>query len=159
MSLRNQAFRRKNADAMIFRRLVPFAISLLLLAGCSTSPVGLANSRPVKARRLLPDYVLYSSAEPYGAKLVVIRDAARFDALDKVKVLVDGRDVAFLNPGERLDLFVYSGDRILGLAATPGFIDSADVSHSFFFKPGHTYYLRVGVVGHTLDIRQTARID
>ena len=144
---------------MNLRHLVSAAALALLLAGCSTNPVGLASSRPVKARRLLPDYVLYSSAEPYGAKLVVIRDAAKFDALDKVKVLVDGRDVAFLNPGERLDLFVYSGDRILGVASTPGFIDSPDVSHSFFFKPGHTYYLRVGVVGHTLDIRQTTRID
>ena len=74
-------------------------------------------------------------------------------------MLVDGRDVAFIKPGERLDLYVYSGDRILGLASTPGFIDSPDVSQSFVFKSDQTYYLRVGVVGHSLDIREVSRRD
>ena len=142
---------------MNLRQLVPSAALVLLLAGCATRPVSLANSRPIKSRRLLRDYVLYSQPAPYGAKLVVIRDAARFDALETVKVLVDGRDVAFIKPGERLDLYVYSGDRILGLASTPGFIDSPDVSHTFVFKSGQTYYLRIGVVGHSLDIREVSR--
>ena len=144
---------------MNLRYLLSPGILTLLLAGCATDPVSVANSRSVKPRRLLPDYALYSQPAPYGAKLVVIRDVAKFDALETVKLEVDGRDVAFMHPGERLDLHVYSGDRILGLMSTPGFIDSPDIAHSFVFKPGRTYYLRVGVVGHSLDIRETSRIE
>ena len=102
---------------------------------------------------------MYSHPVAYGAKLVVIRDAAKFDDLERVEVQVDGRPVATLRSGERLDLYVYSGDRILGLMSTPGFLDSFELSHSFFFKPGQTYYFRVGVAGRALDIRPASPVE
>ena len=137
------------------RRLILFAASMLLLAGCATRPVPPGRSRPVSARRLRPDYALFSHPVHHGARAVVIRDAARFDRLERAEVSVDGRPVARLPPGDRLEVYVYAGAPVLTLQTTPGFVELPDVSHSYTFRPGQTYYFRVGVVGRSLDIRPT----
>ena len=139
------------------RRLVPLAASMLLLAGCATRPVPPEQARPVNPRRLRPDYALFSHPVHHGARAVVIRDAARLDRLERAEVSVDSRPIASLRPGERLEFYVYAGDHILTLQTTPGFVEVPDVSHSYTFRPGQTYYFRVGVVGRSLDLRPARR--
>ena len=142
---------------MNLRHFVFSVAPVLLLAGCATSPVPLARSRPTKPSRLFADYALYSQPVHSGAKLIIIRDTARIDRIERVQFQVDGGEIANLGSGERLELYVYPGDHILGLISTPGFLDAPDVDHSFVFRPGETYYFRVGVFGLTLDVRAASQ--
>ncbi len=137
----------------------PFALALvaaLALAGCATGPANPANARPVPSRRVLPGYAQFSHPLPHGSRVIVIRDAGRLDVPVKAEVLVDGLAVAEMAPGERLELCVYAGDRILGVSSSPGFFAAPILNHSFLFAPGRTYRFRVGVVDHYLDIHPAA---
>ncbi len=126
---------------------------MFLLTGCATRPVALANSRPVPAKRLLADYAFYSRPMVHGAKLVVIRDVGRFDQPESAQVIVDGHALAYLRPGERVEIHLYAGERLLAVSSAPGFLAAPLVVHSFGFQPGETSYFRVGIVGGQFDIR------
>ena len=134
------------------RRLASIIALGFLLAGCATRPVPVAHSRPVAAKRLLADYAFYSHPVHHGAKLVVIRDAGRFDGPESAQVIVDGHAVAFLRPGERVNLYVYAGDRQLGASADPGLLAAPLVAHPFNIQPGRTYHFRVGIVRGKFDV-------
>ena len=131
----------------------------LALTGCATNPVAPASARPVNPRRLLPDYALYSRPAPYGAKLVLVRDAAKLDAFERTVVMIDGRSVATLRPKERLDLYAFSGDHIMGLMSESGFLDPLEFNHSYVFKPGRTYYFRIGVANRSFVLKPVSRLD
>jgi hypothetical protein len=135
------------------------AVALALLGvGCATQPVRPADARPVKARRVLPEYALFSHPVPYGSKVVVVRDRARLDGFLRADLSVDGHAVAVLRPGERLDLFVYAGDHVLGLESSPGFAEIPDIYHTYSFRPGDAYELRIGVFHHALDINPANQV-
>ena len=134
------------------RLLLFVALPLCVLPGCATHPVDQADSYAVNPKRLLADYAFYDHPVHHGAKLLVIRDVGRLDEPESAQIIVDGHAISYLKSRERIEVYVYAGERILSVGSKPGFFAAPLVSHAFTFKAGRTYLVRVGIRGGQFDI-------
>ena len=130
----------------------------LVLAGCATTPTRLSESQAIKPERYYPDYQLYAKATPHAAKVIVVRDDGMLGSAAKIKVLVDGHQLAGLFQHDRLEFYVAPGDHILSADPTPNF-GVAVREHQFIFHPDQTSYFRVGHDGSAFDIQPTTQIQ
>jgi hypothetical protein len=118
--------------------------TLLLMSGCSTSPVQLSDSTMVPAGRLLPGYQAISKPGDGKAKVVVVRDSGMLGAAIKAKILVNGDAVGLLWSSERLEFYLPLGDHILGVMPEPQ-LAGALQENSYSFKDPKTYFFRFSV--------------
>lgn len=88
------------------------ALSLIALAGCSTTQVPTDKAVRVPTDRVLA----YASkpTEPYGT-IVVTRDTGLVGGACYVGILVDGRFSARIDTGEIVSLYVPVGEHLVGL--------------------------------------------
>jgi hypothetical protein len=92
--------------------------TVMLLAGCATTPVPSSSARPVPPERLLaPDFT-----KPHQglAMLVVTRDKGFLMSACEATVFVDGVKVAKLLQREQLRLFLEEGKHLVGVTADQG---------------------------------------
>jgi hypothetical protein len=87
-------------------------ITLLLLAGCSTSQVPADKALQVPTERVLA----YSAKPetPYGT-IVVTRDTGFIGGACYVGILIDGKFSARIDTGEAVSLYVPVGEHLIGL--------------------------------------------
>lgn len=142
---------------MNLRRLTPFAAALFL-TGCATTPTKISDSQPVKQERYYADYRLYALPVPHGSKVIVVRDDGVLGSAVKIKVLVDGHELAGLFQHDRLEFYVTAGDHILSTDPTPN-LGVAVKEHQFIFHADQTSYFRVGNDGTAFDIQPTTQIQ
>ena len=91
---------------------VALAISLVVLAGCASSPVPHSETILVPSSRVLAPELL--SERQGAAKITIKRDSGFIGSACTYRVFIDGRPVAQLRTGERVDFFVDPGQHILG---------------------------------------------
>lgn len=94
---------------------VALALSLAVLAGCATSPVSYSEASTVPNSRVLAPELL--SERPGTARITIKRDSGFMGSACTYKVFMDGRPVAQLRGGERVDFFVDPGQYVLGTFA------------------------------------------
>ena len=130
----------------------------ILLAGCATSPVSVAKSRPVPPNRLLSGFGAFAYPSATTAQIVVVRDSGILGAGAPAKLLVDGAPVARLRPGERVQIFVSAGDHILGVKPDPQLMGALTETSSSV-SAGRTYHFRISISETSFKIQPTAQIE
>lgn len=90
-------------------------LSVLVLAGCTTTPVLDGQSKPVPPERLL------TSQYPAEGKstLVIARDKGWLGGGCYLSVLIDGKVIARMDTGESLQVSVEPGRHLLGVSGDP----------------------------------------
>ena len=99
-------------------RFFTVIIALSLMA-CATSPVSVHQASLVPSSRMLaPQLVsqVQAQSQPTGS-LVVKRDSGLMGSACTIRVFVDAVPVADLAPSEKVELFVPSGEHIVGVTS------------------------------------------
>jgi hypothetical protein len=94
-------------------------IMALSLMACATSPVSVHQASLVPSSRMLaPQLVsqVQAQAQPTGS-LIVKRDSGLMGSACTIRVFVDAVPVADLAPSEKVELFVPSGEHIVGVTS------------------------------------------
>ena len=140
-------------------RILIAAVTVAMLAGCSTSQVS-----PDKAKAVPADRVLAFSRKPSGphGTVIVTRDTGFVGGACYVGVLIDGKFSARIDTGEVVHLYVPVGEHLIGLSGdersggTCGW-GSLRKEQSTLVQDGGVKKFRIG--GDTqvgLDIRPTS---
>ncbi|MGX8847709.1 hypothetical protein [Pseudomonas aeruginosa] len=87
------------------------AFALLLVAGCSTSPVSVETAAPAKAANV---YAYQSKPAGPSGSLTVVRDSGFVGGGCDMGVYVDGRLVARIATKEKVTLFLPVGSKVVG---------------------------------------------
>ncbi|MCP6695850.1 hypothetical protein [Pseudomonas donghuensis] len=93
-------------------RILIGAVALVLLAGCSTSPVSPEQATPVPADRLAS--FTTKPKEAYGT-VIVTRDTGWMGGGCFVAVHIDGKVAARIDTGEVARFYLPTGDHLVGL--------------------------------------------
>lgn len=101
----------------IFRRVwVSFwLISVVLVAGCATTPISYSDASPAPSSQILAPELLH--AHPGTAKVTVKRDSGFMGSACTYRVFMDGRPIVQLRGGERIDIFIEPGEHVFGALA------------------------------------------
>jgi hypothetical protein len=92
-------------------------IALSVLTACATSPVSIHQAALVPASRMLaPQLVSRVQSQPTGS-LIVKRDSGLMGSACTIRVFIDAVPVADLAPSEKVELFVPSGEHIVGVTS------------------------------------------
>jgi hypothetical protein len=94
-------------------------ILVLSLTGCATSPVSVHQAALVPSSRMLaPQLVsqVQAQAQPTGS-LIVKRDSGLMGSACTIRVFVDAVPVADLAPSEKVELFIPTGEHIVGVTS------------------------------------------
>lgn len=94
-------------------RILIGALALVVLAGCSTSPVPSSQAKSAPANQLLK-----FQNKPVGsyATLQVIRDSGHTGSMCSMAVFIDGEKAALLDPGQKAFFYIQPGQVTLGAA-------------------------------------------
>ena len=134
-----------------FDRIVIACVAAVLAAGCSSTPSKLSTAQ------LVPPERVYYSAHPTSqnsARIIVIKDEGTWASFGYHQLFLNGKLVASLRTGERVEFSVDPADYILGVlpvASTSTTGQSiggyAVTSIDQLLLAGKTYYYRVLVDG------------
>ena len=109
---------------------------VMVLAGCAATPPG-ASAVPVPGERVMA-YGTKPQGVDFGT-VVITRDSSFFGHGLVMKFAIDGKPVAEVRSGERITLFVPSGEHVF--SAQLGVNPRKDVEA--IIKPGVTRYYRL----------------
>lgn len=116
-------------------------MALLLAAGCTTPPTTEGQTTPAKMV-LAP---AMTTPDPTAGILVVQRDTGAYGMGCGHRVLLDGKPIAELDPGERITVYAKPGEHVVSVR-TPGAICPDSVSEiSTVLEVGRKTYLRTGI--------------
>lgn len=134
------------------------------VAGCSTSPVKLSESKGVDSKRLYEAYEKYKSPKSSGSKVVIVRDSGILGAAGSAALFVNGEIIARLRTKESIVLNVDTGDNLFGVA--PGTKmnwekDTIDLlEQALQVSEDKTYYYRITIhAGKGLVLQRTSQIQ
>lgn len=93
---------------------VPIVLLGCSLCGCAvaTAPISTSATTPVPQSQIIN--TAYQTSEPGDARIIVKRDTGFFASGCDFLVRVQGKVLAALKPGQRIDLYLKPGDYILG---------------------------------------------
>jgi hypothetical protein len=89
------------------------SISLILCLGCSTVPINIETAPRASSQTILDQDFL--EKRPGKATIRISRDSGLFGVAAEVFIYIDGRNVAYIEPGTVLVLHVTPGDRRIGM--------------------------------------------
>lgn len=141
-------------------KLIVGALAVVLLAGCTTSPISSGSAAPVPASRVLA----YQSPVTGGAAFLVTRDTGWMAGGGcYAAVLIDGRIAARMGTGETAKFHVTSGRHIIGMSgdADGGGLCAMQVGQpvkesAAELRPGEVQKFRISGDTNGLDIRPTS---
>lgn len=129
-------------------KVVIAAVLMAMLAACSTSPVRVADAKPIAPDRL------YITAPPTtnDGLVIVVRDTGMLGSGCGVNIFLDKRKAAFLAAGEKAEFPASAGKHMLSAAPSGhGLCGFGDAEHSqrrsliFEATPGQRIDFRVGL--------------
>lgn len=134
-----------------FDRIVIACVAATLAVGCSSTPTKLSAAQPVPSERV------YRTAHPTSqnpARIVVVKDQGTWASFGYHQLFLNGKVVASIRTGERVEFSLDPADYILGVlpvASTSTTEQSlggyAVMSIDQSILAGKTYYYRVLVDG------------
>lgn len=124
----------------------------VMLTACATSPQSTAQARPTKN-------ILDSAAitpKDGAARLIVKRDPGFVGSACAIRVLIDGRPLAELAPGEVVTAFLTPSEYIVGAIST-GVCGGGDAEASAVLRAGQLKTFRISIdEGMSIRIGPTA---
>lgn len=112
--------------------------ALALLAGCASTPVPLAEARPVSPT----EQRLFAERLPMTAPVIVRRDWGGGGRACATTIFVDGEAAAWVSTGEVATLHVPAGEVIIGAEAS-GICGGSLVEQAVTLTPDKPVYFRV----------------
>lgn len=139
-------------------KLIVGALAVVLLAGCSTTPIPLGQATPVPKDRVFSHQV--EPSEPFGT-IVVARDTGSMGGGCFLAVYLDGEVAARIDTGEVVKFRVPAGDHLVGMGIDKkggGLCSFTDMmkEQSASLKPGQVRLFRVGGDQAGFDIRPSS---
>lgn len=125
-------------------------ITLLILTGCSTTPVSYSEAAAVPANRLGIAYQKFAAEDPSTANVIILRDSGFQASLIPFHIYIDGEKVASIKIKESLSLLLTPGEHFLGIVGAGHLSETAERDgldeQVLNVKDGETYYYRVGIL-------------
>lgn len=115
------------------------ALTLLSIAGCSTSPVSAENAASVPASRL------FAFSEKNESQLVVTRDEGIVGSEIRFILHIDGMPAAEFHPGEVARFGLTPGRHVLGLSTWVIFGTSSVAESEIELKTGESVRRRISM--------------
>lgn len=100
------------------RHAIPYAFALtfsLLIQGCASTPTPISKSNPPPKNRVYASPIVSSSAP---ARVVIIKDEGAWASFGYHQIFLNGKVIASLSTGEKLDLTLDPGDYVFGVLPT-----------------------------------------
>ncbi|AYG10741.1 hypothetical protein D7M10_04195 [Pseudomonas fluorescens] len=129
------------------------ALSSVLLAGCSTSPVSSSQADPVPTNRLTA-----FQSKPAGqfGILVVTRDSGFTGSACNTILYIDGEKSAAIGSGETAKFYLPAGERIIGVNST-SMCGGGLKERSLVMESGGTKKYRISIdTSMSMDLSPTA---
>ncbi len=142
--MRSEATHRENSMKPILAAAA--ALALLMLSGCSTTPISPTDASPVP-----PDRVLAFKQPGSGVPLTVTRDSGFVASACAVDVYVNGAIAAHIRQGESVTFHIPAGETIVGAQICFG----ALVERQAQAVPGKPLWFRISYDA-ALGLHQTA---
>ena len=140
-------------DNETMRLIGLLALSSVLLAGCSTSPVSSSQADPVPTNRLTA-----FQSKPAGqfGILIVTRDSGFTGSACNTLLFIDGQKSAAISSGETAKFYVPAGERIIGVNST-ALCGGGLKERSLVMEPGGTKKYRISIdTSMSMDLSPTA---
>jgi hypothetical protein len=125
-------------------------LPVLLLVGCSTSPISSDQADPVPSDRL---YAFTAKAE---SRLVVTRDTGILGGACNYKLYIDGKYAAAFGSGETATFGLKPGNHILGIAAGPPCGGAGLIESEVTIDAGQTLKRRIAINSSGFRLTPTA---
>ncbi|MGB3838603.1 MAG: hypothetical protein WA930_05785 [Rhodanobacter sp.] len=93
---------------------VALLFAVVMLAGCSTTPVTRSASQPVPASQVLAPELQAPSASR-TLPVLLIRDAGFMGSFVGAIVAVDGQNVVMLKPSQRFEFYLSAGNHMFSI--------------------------------------------
>ncbi len=126
------------------------AMALVLLAGCSTSPISVDKADPVPQSRI------YAFSNKTDAQIVVTRDSGLYGAGCNYRLYIDGTLSAEFASGEVAKFGVKPGKHILGIKPSAACGGWGLVEREVQVGAGESVRRRITLSGDAFDISPTA---
>lgn len=120
------------------KRVTILALTSFIVA-CATTPTPLDQAKTVPDERV---YV-YNPKLDEKVRAVFVRDEGFVGSAVQMHLYVNGNKVASFDPGERLDLYLSSGEYIFGVIPTDPFGGHTIYSITQNLESEKTYYYRL----------------
>lgn len=128
------------------KKMLAASALVLVLSGCATQNVaGTGSYQSVPDDRVVGTLLQPSAGEPSGV-VIVKRDPGMVGAALSSVLLVDGKPVARIKPGEFFQFRSQLGERLFGVSWSDNLgavATSSTREIAVDIKPGQTYYLRM----------------
>lgn len=134
---------------MAKRSLICFVSAASVLVGCATSPVPMSEALDVPADRIIDRAAMQPKIG--AGMLVVKRDLGVTGGGCKVRVFVDARPIADLATGEKIELYLPVGERIVSVTPQSALCSSALVETAVHVSGDQKKALRIGF-GASMDL-------
>lgn len=119
--------------------LITLLLGTLGITGCSTVAVAPKDARNTPADRVQAPTLRTNDT----ATAVFVRDTGFLGGGVNFHIYVDGKDIIQLAPGERAEVKLDAGTRIIGVIPTDPFDWHTLLTIDQDLKPGQSYYYRV----------------
>lgn len=116
-------------------------VALISIAGCTTTPIPTNKAVDVPSERVFNKTLLNDGADR-GA-VIVKRDSGHVGNACYSIVYMDGKEIAYLDPGEKFEFYPPVGDHILG-AQPKGMCGGSTSELSITVRSGEKHTFRVG---------------
>lgn len=116
--------------------LIPLFTLPFLLAACVISPVSEQSATPVPAQRV---YAFATEPQSEHGTLIVTRDSGTHAFVESFTVSINGTEAARFRPGERIALYIPTGDNIVAVNSNFGESESREIN----IKPGQVKHYRI----------------
>jgi hypothetical protein len=140
--------RKYRGEFMKYSNVFLFVV-LLVVAGCSTTPVKFSDSKPVPNKRVYDAFAKYSTPSKSGSKVVIVRDSGAMGSAGSASLFVNGELVSHLDTSESIVIHVDLGDNLFGLAPGAKLSFEPDnvelIEQALLVTPNKTYYYRITI--------------
>jgi hypothetical protein len=126
-----------------------FLTLVLMLVGCTTTPLSVNESKPVPPDRVCEAYKKYSLPKEGQAHVIIVRDNGILGAAGSAALFLNGEILARIKAGESIKININAGDNILGIGPGTKMNWEKDntelIEQTLNAEAEKTYYFRVTI--------------
>jgi hypothetical protein len=132
-------------------------VLFVLLCGCASQPISLADSKEVPPDRILSVPAKLATSVLDGGHVIVVRDPISGGKGPQLRLSIDGQAVADLEPTERYEVFLQEGEYILSILPIPNRLSQfTSTETAVTIKKGQQYRFRAGYAPYSFFLQRTA---
>jgi hypothetical protein len=127
----------------------PLSIAAFMLcvaiSGCATSHVPPDQASDVPTDRITNRKYLAPEADRTSSPSLFVRDSGLYGAGVTIYLFINGVEVAGFRPSERLQLYLYPGEYLIGVQSRPNFGFEQFIETPFRIEASQRYAFRIGI--------------